>query len=81
MIGIYLFNLSLDFKQVFENCKSWGIKWILTLPHIYNQNNFQNTAKKYGIKICIIFSIYHDKEYLEKNPDDYAITSLSLIHI
>ena len=75
MLGIYLFDSFEGFEQIFQKCKSWGIKWIFTLPHIYSKNNFQNNAKKYGIKNSVIFPVYYDKEYLETNPNEYSITS------
>ena len=75
LTGIYVFNPSLNFEEVFKNCVKWGIHWIVTPAYIFQKESFQQIKKKFDIKICAIFAVYNNQDYLEKNPADYCITS------
>ncbi len=74
--GIYVFNPTTNFDEMFQNCVNWGINWIVTPAYIFQKESFQLCKKKYEIKICVIFAVYNQQEYLEKHPEDYCITSI-----
>jgi len=73
--GVKIYDYHNDFTQLFEQWKEIGINTVFVGLSLDSNKTFREMADKYGIKRFLIMPIFYNPEFLQKNPDNYAITS------
>jgi hypothetical protein len=73
MIGIKVYNIDRELKSLFKEWDDLGINTVLASPSVIT-DQFTALAKRYDIKIFLIFPIFYNPEILKVSPDIYAVT-------
>lgn len=75
MVALYLFEPGVDIDNFFADCKIWGVNMVFSNSVYWDNKEFSEKAKHYGVGAGLLFPVFFNQDYLQTHPEDYCITS------
>jgi hypothetical protein len=73
--ALFAFDASIDAEKFAASCSEWGIRQAILPPSFFREDKMVRALEKNGIGLWLNLPVFYNQEYLERHPEDYAVTS------